>query len=269
MIPELPTLSNILDGSIVEGPHYDFKRALQIDDRGSRPKLIDDVVAFLNAGPGHIIFGVAERRGACEAFHPITGDRDLIEQQLLSIVQDNIAPKPLGVLARFIDVAGGFLVDLDIPAHRMQPYQNMITGGFYVRTGAKNTPVSREAIRSMFVSLDEIERDAVRLAAEEERRTRERNILSKRGATLELAALPRDHYDRATPLFDRRFPTIRSAPAYHNPGHGGIFESCDDGFEAIQATFEPDAASARLFMSHTWFLYSQVAFPFVCDAAVA
>ncbi|ARO32451.1 ATPase/AAA domain-containing protein (plasmid) [Rhizobium sp. NXC14] len=65
--PLVPTIDGILSGLVVEGQGYEFKALLNLDDQRGKSNFIDDVVAFLNAGPGHLIVGVHEKRGSSRA----------------------------------------------------------------------------------------------------------------------------------------------------------------------------------------------------------
>ncbi|TIV69712.1 MAG: ATP-binding protein, partial [Mesorhizobium sp.] len=102
-----------------------FKARLNLDEQRGKSNFIDDVVAFLNAGPGYLIVGVHEKKGAFERFEAMDGDRDAMQRRITSILQDNIDPKPLGVRAEFLELdTGGFILCLDLPDHRLRPYQN-------------------------------------------------------------------------------------------------------------------------------------------------
>lgn len=145
--PAVPAIDGIQSGLVIEGQHYEFKARLNLDEPRGKSNFIDDVVAFLNAGPGYLIVGVHEKKGGFERFEPLGGDRDAIQRRITSIIQDNIDPKPLGIRAEFLDLeTGGFVLCLDLPHHRLGPYQNKITGGFYLRTGAQNTPIPRDQL---------------------------------------------------------------------------------------------------------------------------
>jgi predicted HTH transcriptional regulator len=146
-----PTIEMIQTRQIGEGQNYEFKGSLALSDRKAKSDFINDVVAFLNAGPGrpgHLIVGVHEKKGAFERFEPISGDPDAICRQFTSTIQDNIDPKPLGVAVSPLDVNNGFIIDVGMQEHRRRPYQNRINGAFYLRTGAKNTPIPPYPARS-------------------------------------------------------------------------------------------------------------------------
>jgi predicted HTH transcriptional regulator len=193
----------IESGQIVESDHYDFKLSLNLEEERAKSRLVDDVVAFLNSGPGCIIVGVREKAGRFEAFNPMTGNQNQIGLRILSILQDNITPKPLYVCTEFIAVPGGFCSAIVIPEHLMRPYQNTITGSFYKRTGAKNTPLSRDTVQAMFASEERYEQELTRLAETEEGRLARRGIMQADGPVFHLNVLPREYFERTTPTFIR------------------------------------------------------------------
>jgi hypothetical protein len=126
----VPTVGDIESGLIVEGQHYEFKGRVNLDEPRGKSNFIDDIVAFLNAGPGHLIIGVYEKKGSFERFEGMEGDRDAIQRRVTSIIQDNIDPKPLGIQLDFLGLeTGGFLLAINLRDHRLRPYQNKITGG--------------------------------------------------------------------------------------------------------------------------------------------
>ncbi|WP_293455595.1 ATP-binding protein [Phenylobacterium sp.] len=138
MLP-IPTPDLIESKQITEGATCEFKVQIDLDDARQKSNLVDDVVAFLNSGPGHIVVGVQERAGAFERYRPLTGNPELVTRRLLSILQDNIEPRPLRVDVRAMPVEGGFLLDIDVAEHLLRPHQNRLNGAFYLRTGAKMT----------------------------------------------------------------------------------------------------------------------------------
>ena len=250
--------TEIADGRVVEDQRHEFKREIDLSDSAKKCDFVDDVVAFLNAGPGRIVVGVAERGGRFSSFHPITGDKDKTERRYASIIQDNILPKPFGVSVGTIEVDGGVLVDVRIAEHRMRPYQNAINGAFLVRTGAKNTPVPRDAVHAMFTTLETMEIDAGRLMEREDRAVEFRDIMQTDGPTLHIAIVPGAHYDRsAMPFEPGRGGILATFPHFHDEGrHGGLFKGCQGGLEVRDATFQDGRSTSRLFVGDDWLIHS-------------
>jgi len=53
----------------------------------AKAAFIDNVIAFLNVKPGHIIIGVlTDKNGAWRSYQPLHGDRDPIRRQFTSII---------------------------------------------------------------------------------------------------------------------------------------------------------------------------------------
>lgn len=191
----VPTIDSIESGHVAEGQRYEFKARLNLDESRGKTNFIDDVVAFLNAGPGCLIVGVREKKGAFERFEPMDGDRDTLQRRITSIIQDNIDPKPLGAGVEFLDLdTGGFILCVVLPEHRLRPYQNRITGGFYLRTGAQNTPIPRDQIHALFTPIEKLEGDAIQLMERENAAVEARDIMQNDGATLHIAIVPQEHY---------------------------------------------------------------------------
>lgn len=265
MEPKLsvPTLDLIRNGVIIEGQNYEFKARINFDDPRGRSNFIDDIVAFLNAGPGHLIVGVYEKKGSFDRIEPLDGDRDALQRRITSIIQDNIDPKPLGSSLRFIDVDDGkFLIDISLPEHRMRPYQNKITGGFYLRTGAQNTPIPRDQLHALFTPIEKIEADTLKLMERENAAVDARDFMQKNGATLHIAIVPLEHYERDRAQFDPGRHVLRAIRHYH--GHdSGIFKGCENGVEVRDSTFNEGRAIFRFFIGDDWLIHSYVSHPFV------
>lgn len=56
MLP-IPTPDLIESKQITEGATYEFKVQIDLADARQKSNLVDDVVGFLNSGPGHIVVG--------------------------------------------------------------------------------------------------------------------------------------------------------------------------------------------------------------------
>jgi hypothetical protein len=264
--PPVPTLDLIQSNQITEGQHYDFKRSLDLADRKAKCDFINDVVAFLNAGPAHLIIGVVEKKGQFERVVPLKGDRDAIRRQFVSTIQDNIDPKPLGIRVGFIDAEDGFLVDVQIPEHRMRPYQNRITGAFYVRTDAQNTPIPRDYLYTMFTPWERVEEAVLTLMAREDRAIEDRDIMQKNGVTLHIAIVPLEHFEPSRTPFDPGRGILKTMRYYHGGG-GGVFKGCDGGYEVKESTFDEGRLISRFFIGDDWLAHSYVAHPFSADAS--
>lgn len=258
----VPTIDGIRSGLVVEGQHYEFKARLNLDEPRGKSNFIDDVVAFLNAGPGYLIVGVREKRGAFEHFEPMDGDRDSLQRRVISIIQDSIDPKPLGVRAEFLDLdTGGFILCLDLAGHRLRPYQNKITGGFYLRTGAQNTPIPRDQLHALFTPIERLETDTIQLLERENAAVEARDIMQNNGATLHIAIVPQEHYERGRAPFDPGRDVLKVMRHYHGESCG-VFKGCDNGVEVRDATFQEGRSISRFFIGDDWLVHSYIAHPF-------
>jgi hypothetical protein len=259
-----PTIEMIRTHQIGEGQNYEFKGRLDLSDRKVKSDFINDVVAFLNAGPGHLIVGVHEKKRVFERFEPILGDPDAICRQFTSTLQDNIDPKPLGVVVCPLDLDDGFIVNVRIPEHRRRPYQNRINGAFYLRTGAQNTPIPRDQVHAMFTTEEKFEADVENLMKREDLAVEERDIMQVNGVTLHIAIVPFEHYDRGREPLDpgRGQPkTFRSYFGHESP----VFKGCDGGLEARDTTLVEGRSLSRLFIGDDWLIHAYIAHPFVVD----
>jgi Putative DNA-binding domain len=261
----MPTREDIESKGLVESGVLEFKQQIDLDEAKGKSNLVDDVVAFLNSGPGQIIVGVREKGGTYERFVPMMGDQDTVTRRVLSVLQDNIDPRPLRLDVKPIPLDTGFALVIDIPEHGLRPYQNRINGAFYLRTGPKNTPLTRAEVAAMFVTFDTYERDAARRLTEEEARLAGGGSMVSDGPSLEIGILPREFYVRGQALFAPGGQ--RPTPAY--PFHSRraqVFRGCDGGHEVIEIDLYNRGIS-RLFVGADWFVHSHVDHAFGCDGS--
>ncbi|EFG8199804.1 ATP-binding protein [Escherichia coli] len=258
----VPTIEGIRSGLVTESQRYEFKARLNLDEQRGKSNFIDDVVAFLNAGPGYLIVGVHEKKGAFGRFEPMDGDRDALQRRITSIIQDNIDPRPLGAGVEFLDLdTGGFVVCLVLPEHRLRPYQNKITGGFYLRTGGQNTPIIRDQLHALFTPIEKLESDTIQLMERENAAVEARDIMQNNGATLHIAIVPQEHYERERAPFDPGRSVLKVMRHYHGGNHG-VFNGCENGVEVRDATFPAERSISRFFISDDWLVHSYVSHRF-------
>lgn len=143
--------SEIADGSLQEGQELDFKREVNLDKPEAKSRLLDDVVAFLNRGSARIIVGVEEKGGRFESFRPLAGDPDKTALRLQTLIQDGITPVPVDVQVVPLHLEAGFILDIQIPRHAGAPFMNRLSGGYLIRSGARNLPIDPGMLRSRFV----------------------------------------------------------------------------------------------------------------------
>lgn len=262
-MPSVPTREGIEKGSVVEAANLDFKQRVDLDGDRGKTKLVDDVVAMLTAGPGYLVIGVAEEKGRFRHFEPIREDRDAFERRLTSVLLDNIDPRPLRLSMSSFEVDDGFVAVLHVPWHGRRAFQNRITGGFLTRTGARNTPLTRDEVRALFTPEERFARDAVALWEREDARCVERKLMQEDGPTFHLSVIPEERYEAGRPAFHRGTGALRGAPLFH--GRGTVLQACQDGYEALELTFRENRSITRVFVDSDWSLYVQVVHPFHAD----
>jgi hypothetical protein len=258
MTPLIPSRELIESKAIVEGPFYDFKEEIDLDSERGKARFIDDVIAFLNTGPGHLILGVKEKRGAYETYRPIREDPHKFSERIQSIAQSNIDPIPRGIECHPIPLNEGCLLDIRITEHRMQPYQNKITGGFYIRTDKQNAIIPRDEIYSHFKRHEDYRSDLRRLSKDTARDLQDRRIMQDDGPILTISILPREHYEDHPPFKDREGASVLLGPAFD--GSWPPYRPCGGGLEAIDAS--AGLALSRFYISSDWFIQATVAHPF-------
>lgn len=258
-----PSREAIEAGSVVEGTFLDFKQKVDLESERGKTKLVDDVVAMLTAGPGHLVIGVAEVKGRFRHFEPIRGDRDAFERRLTSVLLDHIDPRPLRLSMSFFEVDDGFVAILHVPWHGRRAFQNRITGGFLTRTGARNTPLTRDEVRALFTPEEQFARDALALCEREDARCIERKLMQEDGPTFHLSVIPEERYQAGRPAFHRGNGMLRGAPLFH--GSSTVLQACQDGYEALQITLRENRSITRVFVASDWSLYVQVVHPFHAD----
>jgi hypothetical protein len=260
MQPITPDRENIESGSIQEGRYYDFKRELNLADERGKISFIDDVVAFLNKGAAHIIVGVDEAKGIFKAWKPLAGDPNKLAEQIQSVVQGNILPRPLYIDTHVIalpDHGDGFALDVRIPEHNMRPYQNKITGGFKIRTDKQNAIISRDDLPSMFQS-DQALVSALRARmSEESKRVEESQSLADDGPIFEIAIIPRTA--PSNPLNRRQ--GIATLYPHHGLHETKMFRPCQGGSEALDLRTD-GRSNCRLYIGDDWFVLGTVVHPF-------
>lgn len=253
-------LEAIESQEISEDQTFEFKSKIDFDNRHQKTDFINDIVAFLNAGPGQLFVGVRENKGVFSGWQPIQQDKDALQRQILSLIQDNITPLPHGVRVSFIDLAGdGYIVRIDLPEHRNRPYQNKLSGGFYIRTGAKNTPILRDTVHALFTPIETLENNTTDLIERENRALEGRGIVDTEAITLQIGIVPLEHYERDRPPFDPGSNYLKSMRQYHSD-RADTFKGCQNGVELLERTFSGHVIS-RCFIGDDWMLHSYVVHP--------
>ena len=240
-----------------EGQDLDFKREVNVDKPDLKARLVDDVTAFLNRGPSRIIVGVVEKGGRVDRFWPLGGDADQMALRVQSVIQDSISPMPIDVQVVPIHHEEGYLLDIQIPRHPIGPFMNRLTGGYLVRSGARNVPIDPGMLRSRFVDesgwlgrLEEL------TATEDADLAANGRLVPQQG--LRIAILPREHFDYQRASFSEEDRVRYPGPIFHEHSDP-FFKATEDGHEIYSSSFNAEGLD-RLFIRDDWFVHAQIAF---------
>lgn len=134
-----------------EDSHTDFKREI-----GHRDELAKDLVCFANGDGGQLIIGVDEGRNVVGVANP---------DALMLVVDDvafNLCSPPLIVAPEVVMLDGVAVVVVNVPKGDQRPYATS-NGRYYVRSGVRCRPASREQMLRMFQSTESLFYDEQRL----------------------------------------------------------------------------------------------------------
>jgi Putative DNA-binding domain len=149
-------LCEICSSHFSESPTLDFKAILPAGDEKGKVELAKDVCALANADGGDLVFGIAEDAGggAANAVSPITGvTYDEASRRMTSIIDSGIEPKIRGIEHGRVDVDGGYVLILRVPASFEGPHclrNHNDQRRFVTRNGTTTTDMSYEQIRMAF-----------------------------------------------------------------------------------------------------------------------
>jgi hypothetical protein len=175
-------LSEICAKHFNESGTLDFKAELTKTDDKGKNELAKDVCAMANSDGGDLVFGVREESdgGFAESISPITSEKfDEASRRILSTLDAWIEPKIRGLQVRKVDVEGGYVAVIRVPASFGGPH--CVRNGnsqrrFVLRNGTITVDMSYDQIRTAFdrtATLAEKARQLIdqRLALVAERRT--------------------------------------------------------------------------------------------------
>lgn len=134
-----------------EDSHTDFKREVSHND-----ELAKDLVCFANGDGGQIIIGVDEGRNVVGVVDP--GALMLRADE----VSFNLCSPPLVVAPEVVMLDAKPVVVLNVPKGDQRPYATS-NGRYYVRSGARCRPASRDQMLRMFQATESLFYDEQRL----------------------------------------------------------------------------------------------------------
>ena len=244
-------------GDLQEGQDLDFKREVNLDKPEGRSRLLDDIVAFLNRGAGRIIVGVEEREGQFGGFRPLAGDADKVALRVQGVIQDAIMPLPVDVQVVPLRLDQGFILDIQIPPHLGGPFMNRLSGGYLIRSGARNLPIDPGTLRSRFVDETAWMARLDELTAAEDARVPASGRFVLRQA-LRIGILPREHFDHRREPFAQADHVRYPGPVFHEHSDP-MFKVAEDGHELYSKSFR-DEGLERLFIRDDWFIHAHAGF---------
>lgn len=253
-MPGVPTRESIESLRVKEGQGYDFKQRIDLETDRGKSKIIDDVVGFLNAGPGHLIIGVIEEGGSFKSFDALYGDEEAFCLRLTAVLQDNIDPRPLKIKVDTFALDKGFCSVVHIPWHGRRAFQNSLSGGFVLRTGPKNTKLLRDEVKALFTPEELFHSDALKLIEREDKQTTNRELMQGLGETLHIAIVPEEAYRSDIKPYHRGSASLYTVPHFHEGGD--LLEGCQGGHETLEVTWKLNHIN-RLFLDDNWSFYSQ------------
>lgn len=146
-------LAQICREQWAETQTLDFKAILPKSTDEDRLEFRKDVCALANADGGDIVFGVSEKAGRANALNPISGTTfDAAKRSLLQLLESRIEPAIPGVRFHEVQVEGGFVLVVRVPASFVGPHRFGAPAAerFVMRTDTKTIDLSYAQLRSAF-----------------------------------------------------------------------------------------------------------------------
>lgn len=131
----------------------DFKAILPKATDEDRMEFRKDVCALANADGGDIVFGISEKAGRANSVNPITGTTfDATKRSLLQLLESRIEPSIPAVRFHEVQVEGGFVLLLRVPASFVGPHRFGAPAAerFVMRTDTKTIDLSYAYLRQAF-----------------------------------------------------------------------------------------------------------------------
>ena len=146
-------LQELCDERCPESGTLDFKRALPATSDEDRAEFLKDVCAFANSNGGDLVYGIADRSGVAERIHPITSEpSDAAKRRLGQMLDARVEPRIQGLQFHPVDVAGGYVLILRVPASFDGPHrhQHKDFHRFVMRNGTHTSDLTYNQLRSAF-----------------------------------------------------------------------------------------------------------------------
>lgn len=168
---DIPTFQRLVDQSVVESQHLEYKSALPGDTREDRREFQRDVVAVANGGGGILIYGIREDDNDAAAALTVVplGPSVTRLRQLIGMIEPFLICKVLEVPLNEDPAVGIVVVEIDNWSRRPYAISDDARLGYYMRTGRNRVPLSEADVDRMYRDrFTSWERTGLRLADLEE-----------------------------------------------------------------------------------------------------
>jgi len=136
-----------------ESATLEFKKEAPGQSDRDKHELLKDVAALANTDGGDLIYGVEEADGLAQALAPITSEAaDSLERRIGQVLEAGLEPRILGIRMRRVDVGGGYVLVLRVPASFQGPHCIKVNTSrrFVMRNGTTTSDLTFDQLRMAF-----------------------------------------------------------------------------------------------------------------------
>lgn len=136
-----------------ESPTLDFKRDIPTNQAEEKTEFLKDISALANTDGGDLVYGIAEADGTAESIKPIAGESaDAAIRRFAQVLDGGIEPRIQGVRFRAVDVEGGYVFIIRVPASFEGPHGLRVGSSrrFVTRNGTGTSDMSFDQLRNAF-----------------------------------------------------------------------------------------------------------------------
>ncbi|OYT92967.1 MAG: hypothetical protein CFE43_05500 [Burkholderiales bacterium PBB3] len=137
-----------------ESQTLDFKALAYGKSDDDKLELAKDVCAFANADGGDLVIGISEKSGSANTILGLTGETaDQLQRRIQQTLDAKIEPRINGIRVTTVDVDGGFVLAMRVPASYDGPHCVRDTDSwrrFVIRNGTNTSDMTFDQVRSAF-----------------------------------------------------------------------------------------------------------------------
>lgn len=136
-----------------ESVSLEFKRDPPGNSDKDKHELLKDIGAMTNADGGDIVFGINEANGVASDLSPISSETaDALIRRIKQTVESGIEPRILGLQFMAIEVSGGYVLVVRVPASFLGPHTIKVNNNrrFVMRNGTSTSDMTFDQIRLAF-----------------------------------------------------------------------------------------------------------------------